>query len=137
VLGVLRRLQRPLTFDFCDMKLRDFAKYKLIIVVVVVVVNFISGLLNNISNKENNSKPENGHSCNKRYSLKHAHIAQAEKNYWQMIWKERMVSDQTTMMKSNLKKSVMTHFSDVFVITSPKNVFQITSQDFSFWDLSN
>jgi len=30
--------------------------------VVVLVVNFISGLLNNINNKENNSKPEKGHS---------------------------------------------------------------------------
>jgi len=29
---------------------------------VVVVVNFISGLLNNIKNKENNSKPEKEHS---------------------------------------------------------------------------
>jgi len=41
--------------------------------VVVVVVNFISGLLNNINNKENNSKPEKGHS-DKRYTLKHAQI---------------------------------------------------------------
>jgi len=32
------------------------------LVVVIVVVNFISGLLNNIHNKENNSKPEKGHS---------------------------------------------------------------------------
>jgi len=66
--------------------LRDFAKswlFKLII----VVVNFISGLLNNINNKENRSKPEKGHS-NKTYFVETctvAHIAQAEKSYWQMI----------------------------------------------------
>jgi len=30
--------------------------------IVVVVVNFISGLLNNIDNKKNNTKPEKGHS---------------------------------------------------------------------------
>jgi len=29
---------------------------------IEVVVNFISGLLNNINNKENNSKPEKEHS---------------------------------------------------------------------------
>jgi len=61
-----------------------------------------------------------------------------------MIWKERMVaapsyvktrrflSDQKTMMKSNFKKS---HFSDVIVITSPKNVTQLTPQEFSLWPL--
>jgi len=56
--------QRPLTFDFCDLKLRDFAKLWLfkLIIVGVVVVNFISGLLNNINNKENNSKPQKGRS---------------------------------------------------------------------------
>jgi len=32
-----------------------------VVVVVVVVVNFISGLLNNIDNKEYNSKPEKGY----------------------------------------------------------------------------
>jgi len=44
--------------------LRDFVKLWLfkLIIVVVVVVNFISGLLNSINNKENNSKPEKGHS---------------------------------------------------------------------------
>jgi len=35
-----------------------------VVVVAVVIVNFISGLLNNINNKENNSKPEKGH-CDK------------------------------------------------------------------------
>jgi len=41
---------------------------RLKIVVVVVVANFISGLLNNINNKENNHKPEKGHSDKtKRY----------------------------------------------------------------------
>jgi len=30
--------------------------------IVVVVINFISGLLNNTNNKENNSKPEKEHS---------------------------------------------------------------------------
>jgi len=45
----------------------------------------------------------------------------------------RFLSDQKTMMKSNFKKSIMIHFSDVIVITSPKNVTQITSQNFSFW----
>jgi len=47
------------------LKLLDFAKlwlFKLIIVVIVEgVVNFIFDLLNNINNKENNSKPEKGH----------------------------------------------------------------------------
>jgi len=32
------------------------------VIVVVVVVNFISGLLNSINNKENNSKPDKGQS---------------------------------------------------------------------------
>jgi len=63
--------------------LRDFAKLwliKLIIIIVIVVVTFISGLLNNINNKENNSNQKKD-TATKRYSLKHAHIAQAEKNY--------------------------------------------------------
>jgi len=65
--------------------LRDFVKLGLFkLLIVVVVVNFISCLLNNINNKENNSKPENGHS-NKTIIVENAHIAQAEKNYWQMI----------------------------------------------------
>jgi len=67
--------------------LRDFAKlwlFKLFIVVVNLVVNFISGLLNNINNKENNSKSEKGHS-NKTIIVENAHIAKAQKNYWQMI----------------------------------------------------
>jgi len=51
---------------------------------IIVVVNFISGLLNNINNKENNSKPEKAHS-NKTIIVENAHIAQTEKNYWQMI----------------------------------------------------
>jgi len=58
--GILRRLQLSLTFDFSDLKLRDFAKLWLfkLIIVVVIVINFISGILNNINNKENNSKPK-------------------------------------------------------------------------------
>jgi len=38
----------------------------------LVVVYFISGLLNNINNKENNSKPEKGHSD--KTTFKHAQI---------------------------------------------------------------
>jgi len=46
-------LQRPLTVDLFDLKLRDFAKLWLFnLIIVVVVVSFISGLLNNINNKE-------------------------------------------------------------------------------------
>jgi len=75
----------PLTFDFYDLKLRDFAKLWLFkLIIVVVVINFISGLLNNINNKENNSKPEKAHS-KKTIIVENAHIAQTEKNYWQMI----------------------------------------------------
>jgi len=40
-------------------------------------------LLNNINNIENNSKLEKGHS-NKTIFVE-GHIAQAEKNYWQML----------------------------------------------------
>jgi len=67
--------------------LRDFAKLWLFKLIIVIVVNFISGLLNNINNKENNSKPENGHSSKTIFveTCTVAHIAQAEKNYWQMI----------------------------------------------------
>jgi len=54
------------------------------LIIVVVVVNFIFGLLNNINNKENNSKQEKGHS-NKTIIVENVHIAQAEKNYWQTI----------------------------------------------------
>jgi len=64
--------------------LRDFAKLWLFKLIIVVVVNFISGLLNNINKKENNTKPEKGHS-NKTTIVENAHIAQAEKNYCQMI----------------------------------------------------
>jgi len=34
--------------------------------------------------------------------------------------------------KRTLNKSVMSHFNDVIVITSTKNVTKLTSQDFSF-----
>jgi len=61
------------------MMMRDFAKLWLfkLIIVVFVVVNFISGLLNNINKKENNSKPEKGHR-NKPIIVENAHIAQAD-----------------------------------------------------------
>jgi len=35
------------------------------------------------------------------------------------------------MAKSNFKKQLWRHFSDVIVITSPKNVTKLTSQNFS------
>jgi len=41
--------------------LRDFVTLWLFKLITVVVVNSISGLLNNINNKKNNSKPEKGH----------------------------------------------------------------------------
>jgi len=45
---------------------------------LVVVVNFISGLLNNINNKEITVNQKKKDTATKRYMLKHA---QAEKNY--------------------------------------------------------
>jgi len=114
-----------LTFDLCDLKWRDFAKLwllKLIIIVVVVVI-FISGLLNNINSKENNSKPEKGHSKKTIFvETCTLHNAQAEKTIGKCFEKSayvaapsyvktrRFLSDQNTMMKSNFKQSVMTSF---------------------------
>jgi len=42
-------------------------------------------MLNNINNKENNSKPEKAHSNKMIKIVENTHIAQVEKNYWQMI----------------------------------------------------
>jgi len=74
------------------------------VVAVAVVANFISGLLNNINDKENNSKPENGHS-NKTIFVETCTLHRLRKTIGKCFEKtRRFLSDQKTMMKSKFKK---------------------------------
>jgi len=67
------------------------------------------------------------------FSNKFSKIAKYLQYWWpEVAWFGQIVIFKLIMMKSNFKKQLWRHISDVITITSPKNVTKITSLFFQF-----